>query len=34
LGLLSPRERVQAAVFLLIVGYQASRIVRFYDVAR
>jgi len=33
-GLLSPRERVQAAVLLFIAGYQASRIVRFYDVAR
>jgi hypothetical protein len=32
LGILSPRERVQAAVLLLIVAYQASRIVRFYDV--
>lgn len=33
-GLLSSRERVQAAVLLLTVGYQLSRIVRFYDVVR
>ena len=33
-GLLSPRERVQAAVLLLVAGYQASRIVRFFDVVR
>ena len=33
-GMLSARERVQAAVWLLVVGYQTSRIVRFYDVAR
>ena len=33
-GLLSPRERVQVAVWLLVVGYQTSRIVRFYDLAR
>jgi hypothetical protein len=32
-GMLSPRERVQVAVLLLVVGYQASRIVRFFDVA-
>jgi hypothetical protein len=33
-GLLSPRERVQIAVWVLVVGYQTSRIVRFYDVVR
>jgi hypothetical protein len=33
-GLLSPRERVQGAVLLLVVAYQTSRIVRFYDVVR
>jgi hypothetical protein len=32
IGLLTPRERVQIAVLLLVVGYQTSRIVRFYDV--
>lgn len=32
-GLLSPRERVQIAVLLLVVGYQTSRIVRFFDFA-
>lgn len=31
-GLLSPRERVQVAVLLIVVAYQASRIVRFFDV--
>ena len=31
-GLLSPRERVQVAVLLLVVGYQTSRIIRFFDV--
>ena len=31
-GLLSPRERVQVAVLLLVIGYQTSRIYRFYDV--
>jgi hypothetical protein len=30
-ALLSPRERVQVAVWLLVVGYQSSRIVRFFD---
>ncbi|THD53609.1 MAG: hypothetical protein E8A12_18335 [Phenylobacterium sp.] len=30
-GLLSPRERVQVAAWLLVVGYQSSRIVRFFD---
>jgi len=30
-GLLSPRERIQVAVWLLVVGYQSSRIVRFFD---
>lgn len=34
LGLLSPRERVQVAVLLLVVAYQASRIIRFYDLVR
>ncbi|MBO0750250.1 MAG: hypothetical protein J2O44_07470 [Porphyrobacter sp.] len=33
LALLSPRERVQAAVLLLVVAYQTSRILRFYDIA-
>lgn len=33
-GLLSPRERVQVAVLLLIIAYQSSRILRFYDFAR
>jgi hypothetical protein len=33
-GLLSRRERVQVAVWLLVVGYQTSRIVRFYDHVR
>jgi hypothetical protein len=33
-GLLSPRERVQVAVLLLVIAYQTSRIIRFYDVAR
>ena len=33
-GLLSPRERVQMAVLLLVIGYQTSRIVRFYEFAR
>ena len=33
-GLLSPRERVQVAVLLLVVTYQTSRIVRFYEVVR
>ena len=32
-GLLSPRERVQAAVLLLVFGYQLSRILRFFDLA-
>lgn len=34
LGLLSPKERVQIAVLLLVVGYQSSRIIRFYDLVR
>ena len=33
-GFLSPRERVQVAVWVLVVGYQTSRIVRFYDLPR
>jgi hypothetical protein len=33
-GLLSPRERVQIAVWVLVVAYQTSRIVRFYDLPR
>lgn len=33
-GLLSPRERVQAVVLLLVAAYQTSRIVRFYDFVR
>jgi hypothetical protein len=33
-GLPSPRERVQIGVLLLIVAYQASRIVRFFDVVQ
>ena len=32
-GMLSPRERVQVAVLVLVVGYQSSRILRFFDVA-
>jgi hypothetical protein len=31
-GILIPRERVQVAVLLLVMGYQASRILRFFDV--
>jgi hypothetical protein len=31
-GLVSPRERVQVAVLLLVIVYQSSRIVRFFDV--
>jgi hypothetical protein len=34
IGLLSPRERVQIAVLILVVGYQTSRIVRFFDVVQ
>jgi len=34
IGLLSPRERVQIAVLLLVAVYQASRIVRFFDVVQ
>lgn len=30
-GILSPRERVQAAVAVLVLGYQLSRVIRFYD---
>jgi len=30
-GLISPRERVQVVVWLLVVGYQSSRILRFFD---
>jgi hypothetical protein len=33
-GLLSPRERVQILVLLLVVAYQSSRIVRFFDVVQ
>jgi hypothetical protein len=33
-GLLSPRERVQILILLLVVAYQASRIVRFFDVVQ
>jgi hypothetical protein len=33
IGLLRPRERVQVAVLLLVVGYQTSRIARFFDLA-
>ena len=33
-GLLSSRERVQILVLLLVVAYQASRIVRFFDVVQ
>ena len=33
-GLLSPRERVQIAVLLVVTAYQASRIVRFFDVVQ
>ncbi|MBC9031330.1 hypothetical protein IAG41_02900 [Sphingomonas sp. JC676] len=34
LGFLSPRERVQILVLLLVIAYQASRIVRFFDVVQ
>lgn len=34
IGMLSPRERVQGAVVLLVFGYQLSRVLRFYDLAR
>jgi hypothetical protein len=33
-GLLSRRERVQIVVLLLVVAYQVSRIVRFFDVVQ
>ena len=33
-GLISPRERVQIAVLLLVIAYQTSRIVRFFDVVQ
>ncbi len=33
-GLLSARERVQIAVWILVCGYQTSRIIRFYDLPR
>jgi hypothetical protein len=32
--LLSRRERVQIVVLLLVVAYQVSRIVRFFDVVQ
>ena len=31
-GFLSPRERVQGAVVILVFGYQVARILRFFDV--
>ncbi len=34
IGMLSPRERVQGAVVILVFGYQLSRVARFYDLAR
>jgi hypothetical protein len=34
IGLVSARERVQIIVWVLVVGYQTSRIVRFFDVVR
>ena len=33
-GLLSPRERVQISVPLVITAYQASQILRFFDVVQ
>lgn len=33
-GFLSPRERVQGAVVILVSGYQIARVLRFYDVVR
>jgi hypothetical protein len=33
-GFVSPRERVQIAVLLLVIVYQASRIVRFFNVVQ
>lgn len=33
-AMLSPRERVQGAIVLVIFGYQLSLIARFYDVVR
>jgi hypothetical protein len=32
--LLSPRERIQVLVLLLVTAYQASRIVRFFDIVQ
>lgn len=31
IGMISPRERIQAIVVILVFGYQVSRVARFYD---
>lgn len=31
IGMISPRDRVQAGVVLLVLAYQVSRVARFYD---